>query len=161
MTPTYYDTCKKEGNEYERFVYDQLESILGWTMRHHDTYSDQKRGENSLGIEIKCDMKMATTGNIFVEVVERNLRNPTWVPSGIYRTDNSWLFLIGDYAQAFIFSKKLLQLHIESHNWQRKSNRETNTGQGVLIPVVECIELADRYLVFPKAETAADILKEL
>lgn len=157
---TYLADCLAVSEAYERFIYEQLENILGWTVRHHHGREAQKKGENSCGIEIKHDCRMAETGNVFIEIIECTERNPQWRDSGIYRQDNTWLYLVGDRSQAFIFGKKALQREHKSGRWENK-NSHVNSSKGFIIPVTSCIELAEKYLVFPKTETAEDLLKEL
>lgn len=85
------------------------------------------------GIEIKFDDKMDKTGNIYIETAEKsNPKNPRYVDSGIYRIDNSWLYLTGNYSSIFIFGKQHLKLMSEKGNFRTV---QTDTSKGFLVPI--------------------------
>ena len=72
-------------------------------------------GETIGGLEIKYDRRYRDTGNLYIEVAEKsNAANANYVPSGIYRSDNAWLYGIGNEAQFWIFSKAHLRRYYES-----------------------------------------------
>lgn len=101
------------------------------------TYASRRfqiqHGENMLGAEIKHDDKFRGTGNLYIETAEKSHPDrPDYVPSGIHRNDNSWLFVIGDEGTIYIFSTKYLR-------WleKRYQHRETPTSRGFLMPLSE------------------------
>lgn len=137
----YYKEKLEAGLQYQDFVADQLRKadpciILG-------AYSSRKwqndHGESASGIEIKHDMKLKETGNLYIEVAEKSsatLREYT--PSGIMRDDNTWLYLIGDYEQAFLFSKHQLKtVYANRNQWAARGIRErqTPTSIGFTYPI--------------------------
>ena len=70
-----------------------------------------QHGENALGLEVKFDQQMATTGNCYIETAEKtNAVNAAFVRSGIYANARAWLYGIGNTEEFFIFSVKRLQL---------------------------------------------------
>lgn len=73
-------------------------------------------GENLQGFEIKYDDWVSRSGRISIEVAEKTRNDPgrPWVPSGIMRTDNSWLYIQGNYDVLFIFAKRFLLNYYES-----------------------------------------------
>ena len=90
------------------------------------------------GIEIKYDMKFAETGNLYFEVAERTNPLFNFSPSGIKRKDNAWLYLIGNYERAFLFSKRqLISIHenMESYGYMGIAEKETATSKGFILPV--------------------------
>lgn len=90
-------------------------------------------GENMLGAEIKRDGKFRQTGNLYIETAEKaHPDNPRYVPAGIQREDNSWLYVIGDEQTLFIFSTKYLRLLAGRYRVV-----ETPTSIGFLLPVAE------------------------
>jgi len=111
------------------------------------SYSSKKYqiliGENKAGIEIKYDRKFRETGNFYIETAEKSAaNNKEFVASGIFRNDNTWLFIIGDYETIFIFSKE--QLKKIKNNYKQV---ETPTSKGFLIPVNEALKfLVIRYI---------------
>ena len=107
-----YKLMLEKGLQFQDFITDILIKELGISL---STYSSQKyqnlKGENKQGFEIKFDDKYKDTGNVYIEVAEKsNPLNENFISSGIYRNDNTWLYLIGDYKEIFIFSKKHLKL---------------------------------------------------
>lgn len=134
-----YAQCLEKGLQYQDFVTDVLISELGISL---STYNSKKyqytKGENKQGFEIKFDDKYKTTGNIYIEIAEKsNANNKEYVKSGIYRNDNTWLYLIGDYKNIFVFSKKHLQLMHEMNKYRKV---QTATSKGFLIPQKECFK---------------------
>jgi len=111
MTP-YYEHCNEKGLQYQDFVMDVLIKEIGISLSNYSSKKYQYNvGENKQGIEIKYDDKHKETGNIYIEVAEKtNKNNPNYVDSGIMRSDNTWLYLIGDYSTIYVFSKKQLCL---------------------------------------------------
>ena len=95
MTPN-YKNCLERGNAYQEFVADVLEKELSIMLDIYTTKHQQYNiGENKQGIEIKFDDLYKKTGNLYIEIEEKsNPQNPNFVPSGIFRNDNSWLYLI-------------------------------------------------------------------
>jgi hypothetical protein len=70
-----------------------------------------RMGENLQGFEIKMDRRCTETGRLSIEVAERSSKAvPFWTPSGIYRTDNTWLYLQGNYEVLFVFQVNFLRI---------------------------------------------------
>ena len=67
-----------------------------------------------------------------------NSNNINFVPSGIYRNDNTWLYVIGDYENIYIFSKKQLQ---NAHKNKKFREVEIPTSRGFIIPLDEALKL--------------------
>ena len=127
-----YKLMLEKGLQFQDFITDILIKELGISL---STYSSQKyqnlKGENKQGFEIKFDDKYKDTGNVYIEVAEKsNPLNENFISSGIYRNDNTWLYLIGDYKEIFIFSKKHLKLMYESKKYNEVI---ISTSKGMLI----------------------------
>lgn len=124
----YYRMQLKDGLEFQDYVADLLYKngiAIG-------AYSSKKyqieRGENRAGVEIKFDKKFRKTGNFWIEVAEKSKpENPSWIPSGIHRQDNTWLFVIGDRETIYILPKKTL-LRLEPGHSLRLNDRKTSRG---------------------------------
>jgi len=135
----YYQDKLNEGLEFQDLVTNALYQrgivVIGYASRRYQV----EEGENMLGAEIKRDGKFRETGNLYIETAEKsNPDNPAYAASGIYRQDNSWLFVIGDEKTIYIFSTKYLRL-LEKR-YQRK---QKPTSIGFLMPIEE----ADRYCI--------------
>lgn len=67
-------------------------------------------GENLQGFEIKYDERCTDTGRLSIEVAEKSRNDPAlqWTESGIFRNDNSWLYIQGNYEVLYVFAKNWL-----------------------------------------------------
>lgn len=151
----YYKEKLEAGLEYQDFIADQLRKadpciILG-------AYSSRRwqneHGESASGIEIKHDMKLKETGNLYIEVAEKsNASLREYTASGIMREDNTWLYLIGDFDQAFLFSKHQLKMvYADRNHWGARDIRErqTLTSIGFTYPVRSALQgMCLRHFVF-------------
>lgn len=68
-----------------------------------------RQGETAAGIEIKCDMKLQETGNVYIEYQERITKDGEWVDSGILKKDETRYFLIGTVEKFYILPRTKLQ----------------------------------------------------
>lgn len=113
--PSYPDakrpTTFEEGLLYQDFVVQQLAERLGLNVQVYSSLRYQlQRGESIQGIEIKLDILCTETGRLSIEIAEKARADmPTFVPSGIFRNDNTWLYIQGNYQRLYVFPKKLLQ----------------------------------------------------
>jgi len=135
----YYAKKLEEGLQFQDVVIKALYQrgivVVGYTSRRFQC----SEGENILGAEIKRDGKFRETGNLYIEVAEKSHpNNDRYVPSGIRREDNSWLFVIGDEGIIYIFSTKYLRML-----QPRYKSVEKPTSQGFLVPIGE----ADKYCI--------------
>lgn len=153
MTETYrerYEKQLEEGMEYQDFVADHLLQY-GIVLNAYASKKWQlKKGESASGIEIKHDMRFngedgkPPTGNLYIEVAEKsNPANYDYYPSGIFRKDNTWLYLIGDYEEAFLFAKnQLITIYADKANYKTRGIREviTATSIGFIYPVEQALK---------------------
>lgn len=140
-----YPDCKtknsyQKGLEFQDFVVDLLRDELGIVITNYQSQKFQfGTGENRQGIEIKLDQNILRTGNVSIETAEKSrASNLEYVKSGIYRNDNSWLYIQGNPDIVFIFSKNMLRL---LHKGQRYPVDTLPTIKHYLMP----IEDAKRY----------------
>ncbi len=125
----YYKEKLEQGLQYQDFIMDLLIKELGITLSNYTSKKWQYNiGENKQGIEIKFDDKYKTTNNIYIEIAEKSdPSNYAYVESGIYRKDNTWLYIIGDYSTVYIFSKKYL-VYLHKKNIFKEVNIPTSKG---------------------------------
>lgn len=134
----YYKQKLEQGLTYQDFVVEQLYNIGLPIISYSSKKYQHLIGENKCGFEIKYDDRMKISGNIYIEIAEKsNPANKEYYPSGIYRNDNTWLYIIGDYDIIFIFSKKHLRNIYENQQYKKFGGREVEipTSKGFLIPV--------------------------
>jgi len=155
----YYKTKFEQGLEYQDFVCDQLRIREGWFVGCYSSRKyQQEKGESVCGLEIKYDMRLSETGNVYIEVAEKSRPElPEYTASGVFRKDNTWLYLIGDYHQAFVFGKTLMR-NLYLNKDQKKAwgcvDRQTPTSKGFTIPIKSAIRgLALKHFIFDKEET--------
>lgn len=119
---TYREGCTDDADEFQDFVVD---TILAHLKIPICVYSSKKyqynKGESANGVEIKFDRKLAETGNLYIETAEKaQPRSGDYAPSGIFRSDNTWLWIQGNREVLFIVPKKILLLLYE-----KKTRRAT------------------------------------
>ena len=136
MTP-YYVEKLGQGLEYQDFVMEKLYEngipLISYSSKKYQVL----KGENKAGIEIKNDQKFRTTGNFYIETDEKsNCNNKEYYPSGVFREDNTWLYILGDYEEIYVFSKKQLQLSYGNKSYKRVT---TPTSKGFLLPLDKAI----------------------
>jgi hypothetical protein len=109
------ETTKKqqEGLEFESYIMDWFCTQKNINLSHYTLLKEQiNKGENRQGIEIKNDQRFQETGNLFISV-ERDY-GYTKYESGIYK-NQSWLYVIGNENEFYIFATKHLKQYYE-HN---------------------------------------------
>src|SRR4029434_608585 len=155
MTSSYlaYRQNKIEsGLLYQDFIVDLMLQILRFPVTVYSSRLYQTTvGEGPAGVEIKHDEKYGQTGNLWIEVAEKAVpRDGDYAPSGIFRDDNSWLYIIGDYDTVFVFAKVLLQAFARTGRYPIIENN-TRTSKGFLLPDQVARNSAARVLA-PQAE---------
>ncbi len=139
MTEEYKKKMDK-GLEYQDFVFERLYEIGMATIAYSSKKYQVTKGENKAGFEIKFDDRLKDTGNLYIEVAEKsNASNRDYVPSGIYRNDNTWLYLIGDYNKIYIFDKKRLRKIYEGEHYKKFN------GRPVQIPTSKGFTISAKY----------------
>jgi hypothetical protein len=119
-------------------------------MQYSSVVYQQAVGESCTGVEIKHDEKFATTGNLWIEIAEKaRPREGDYVPSGIYRTDNTWLYVIGDYSVVFAFTITSLRAFHRCGQFTVRENN-TRTSQGFLMREQDARKSA-AFVLEPKA----------
>lgn len=140
----YYQQKLESGLEFQDYV-TSLFFELGIAVIQYSSKRYQfERGENSGGIEIKHDERLAETGNLYIECAEKSHPgNARYVPSGIYRMDNSWLYAIGNYRVVYVFlTRHLRWIHARA----RYAEKQTETSKGFLLPQTAAKKYAARVL---------------
>lgn len=141
---TYYKEKLAEGQEYQDFVVDMMYQIGIPIVVFGSRRYQFERGESIAGIEIKHDGQYEKTGNLYIETAEKSdPGNPAHIASGIYRDDNSWLFVIGNRTRIFVFSITMLRIFdaMEQGEKPRFIHTGIATSRGFLLPG----EAAERY----------------
>lgn len=155
--PTYYAATRAAGQLYQDFVVEQFYKLGIPLVQYISTAYQYDVGENHGGVEIKLDDRLAETGNLWIEGEEKsNPNNTSFVPSGIFREDNSWLYAIGNYETIFIFQKNFLQMMYQHPRWPVFVSG-TKTSKGILLSPSDQDKYAGKILR-PKASPS--VLRE-
>ena len=132
MTEIYKQNLKA-GLEFQDYVVERLYDAGLPIISYSSKKYQYMIGENKCGFEIKYDRLFRKTGNIYIEIAEKSDKNnKNYINSGIYRDDNTWLYIIGDYNTIYILSKKILKL---IHTKNKYKEVITPTSKGFLIPI--------------------------
>lgn len=116
-----------EGEEYQDFIQHELcKRGMSFCMNTSRKYQ-MKEGESLGGLEIKYDRLMYKTGNVFIETEAESKDKTHFIKGGIYKEDNAWLYLIGDYTRAYIFCKNQLR-----KMWE--TQKQSYIDSGYIIP---------------------------
>jgi len=134
----YYNKSMNEGEEYQEFVADALCEKFNIKIEFYKTKHEQYNiGESKQGFEIKYDKKLKETNNLWIEIAEKtNPKNKDYIPSGIYREDNSYFYCIGDYNIIFVFTKEKLKKILNENKYKIMENN-TKTSKGFLLNIFD------------------------
>ena len=148
----YRENKIQSGELYQDFVVDACWNLLGLAVVQYTSKLYQHQvGESKTGVEIKHDEKYKDTGNLWIECAEKAVpRSGPYSESGVNRSDNTWLYVIGDYDTIFLFAKTLLRALGKSDRYPIRENN-TKTSQGYLLPGVDAKKYAAQIL-FPNAQ---------
>lgn len=145
------------GQEFQDFIIENLSKSCGLTVSIYQSKKYQfEVGESLQGVEIKYDARSTgdstyvdckSSGNVAIEVAEKsNVSKASFTPSGIFRRDNSWLYIVGNYHQAWIFGKRTLIRAHESNKF--RCINTLPTLQTMLIPIKYADLICEKKLIF-------------
>lgn len=149
----YRKKMRAKSEPYEDFVFDALQRRLGITVvRYLSKEWQYNQGECSGGIEVKFDDQRKNTNNLYIEKMEKAVPDPNrpYVWSGIYRSDNSWLYAIGDYDVLYIFSIGWLRW-VDKHGDVVHVTK--STSKGFLLPEIKGRKWACKILNFKEGRS--------
>lgn len=137
---TAYNTLLEMGQVFEDLAVWALQEHRGLvTVPYRSKLFQFNEGESTGGVEFKFDAKSMQTPNLYIEKQEkRHAAQTEWYDSGIWREDNTWLFVIGNLKKIWVFSKNMLKGLDGS---EKVRPVETATSKGYLLPQEE----ADKY----------------
>ncbi len=142
----------ENGTEFQDFVCTEL-AKEGIVLQNLASKRYQLAvGENIQGFEIKLDRRFLETGRLSIETAEKSrASNAGWTQSGIYRNDNTWLYIQGNYLRLYIFAKKLL---VGLHGTGRYGEHEEyGTVRAFFLPLAEAEKYCARRLDFVATRT--------
>lgn len=99
----------RAGEEYQDFIQHELAKRGIMFCCNTSRKYQWNEGESMGGLEIKYDRKLKDTGNVFIECLAESKDKTRMIDGGIFKKDNAWLYLIGNYEKAYVMSKQQLQ----------------------------------------------------
>lgn len=107
------------GAQFLDFVMIQLRDYGLYLQPMTSRKNQYEIGESLNGWEVKLDNRFTDTGRLSIEIAEKTRAdNPVWIPSGIYRSDNTYLYIQGNYEYFYLFPKKYLVFLHETKRYQ-------------------------------------------
>lgn len=132
----YIDKLNK-AHEFEIYVEDSFKR-LGIDIGLFKTKEGQYTGETEVGLEIKYDMQLADTGNIYIEYQEKaSPEDKEYYNSGILKQDNTKYWLIGNKQEHYFIAKSELLKYYKN----KTRDVKTETSKGFLIPRKEAKQI--------------------
>jgi len=130
-----YQKLLKESEEFVKYWMGIIQRKMCLRLTPVDSENLQKAVlcDTQEGFEFKYDRKVKETGNFWIEIGEK--RDPSqkeYVPSGILRKDNAWMYCIGNYDELFFFPKQALIRMYTSRSVEIIENHE-KTSRGFLL----------------------------
>lgn len=146
--PSYPDCIDKRsfqsGLEFQDFVCTLLMRDAIVLQNTGSKLYQIKVGENLQGFEIKLDRRFQETGRLSIEIAEKSRAEMSdWTPSGIYRDDNTWLYIQGNYQRVYVFPKKFL---VSLHLTNRYEIDSTATVQKFYLPLSDAEKYAAKVI---------------
>lgn len=107
-----FNYCKDIGDRYQDIVCEQLFKMGICLNMFSSRKYQMEKGENLVGIEIKRDSKIVETHRLYVEIEALNRKGDAMIEGGITKKDKSWLYVIGNEQECWLFAKsQLLMLY--------------------------------------------------
>jgi len=125
------------GLEYQDFVVEKF-NLWGLYIQLYTSKRYQlDRGESVQRIEIKLDNRCTETGRLSIEVAERTALDRPWVWSGIYRSDNTCMYIQGNWEVIYLFDRRVLVQYHKQHELGQcqESPRENPTVRKFYLPL--------------------------
>ncbi len=130
----------ESGSEFEDFCMEALRSIGVFVQVYKSRRYQFERGESAQGVEIKLDRLCTQTQRLSVEIAEKTSASQRqWTSSGIFRKDNTWLYVQGNYDVIYVFAKTTLQ---RLHESRRFAEHETATVRAFYLPLADAEKYA-------------------
>ena len=133
-----------DGMEFQDFVVEQFNKWGLHIQLHASKRFQFERGESVQRIEIKLDNRCTETGRLSIEVGERTKVTSSWVASGIYRPDQTCMYIQGNYSLLYLFDRKVLQRYHQQKCEGRfeESPKETPTVRKFYLPFAVADQVA-------------------
>lgn len=131
----------QDGLEYQDFVMEVLAREGLYVQYYVSRKSQYTIGESRQGVEVKLDRR-CTEGRLSIEIAAKtDARLSDWTLGGIYRADNTWLYVQGNYQLIFVFAKTTLHL---LHATKRYQEHTLPTVRKFYLPLDDARKYAAR-----------------
>jgi len=163
-----------EGSKFERLFAKEFQqrSNKHTVLTPCITKNDQINfGDFKELIECKYDMRMANTGNLFIECYEKQPGAIGYVKSGILAKSKAEYYVQGNFSCIYVFLKVILQEYVSkfpmpeefknTERWRFGKTEENNTAYGFILPIKEAEELAPIIWEIDTTQQLLDVTKRL
>lgn len=140
---THSDTLEL-GAQFLDFVMETLQR-RGVVLQPYTSKKKQyNTGESLQGWEVKLDNRFTETGRLSIETAEKSSRSvDLWTPSGIYRRDNTWIYIQGNFQMFYWFPKKfLVMLHMSK---KYKEDEFNGTVKKFYLPIIDANKYGEQF----------------
>ena len=136
----------KEGKDYEAIVMGWLNKTFALSMKENDNKTGVDLVSDNLAIEVKYDRQFRTTWNLFIEYL------CSWKPSGIFKDDDTKLFIYGDLTSAYIFDIEILReftnASLSSKEYRLVKGWDWWRVSWLLLPIDKAISISEGEIFF-------------
>lgn len=134
----------KKGITFESYISDWFQKEKGISLSTYHAENEQRKGENRQGIEIKNDQCFNNTGNLFISV--KRIYGTLDLNWGVFKEDNTWLYVIGDESKHWVFLRKTLQRYYKVKKPELKqASIKGGLELGFLLTLEDADKLGDYY----------------
>jgi hypothetical protein len=135
----------KKGISFESYIADWFQKEKGISLSTYHAHNEQRKGENRQGVEIKNDQLFKDTGNLFISV--KRQYGSLMINWGVFKEDNTWLYVIGDKSKHWIFLRKNLQRYfvVKQPILKKVAIEKNGYEYGFLLPCDIADNMADYY----------------
>lgn len=117
-----HDDTLQMGAEFLDLVMETLQKRCVVLQAYTSKKNQFNVGESLQGWEVKLDNRFIETGRLSIEIAEKSNKSvQNWTDSGIYRRDNTWIYIQGNEQRFYWFTKSML---IMLHDWKIGGKRK-------------------------------------
>lgn len=132
----YYQKCLFRGELFQDFAVDALHRLLNLGIYVYESKKFQiSKGESVQGFEFKYDSYFHTSKRLWIELQERKYTWNPYVPGGILKENNTWMYCIGDEAIFYVIPVRHLRDYRDKYKPEDREN-DRRTSIGYFLPIL-------------------------
>ncbi len=128
-----------DGAQFEDFAKRALRPYGIVTEAFGSAHYQLEIGESAEGVEFKLDKGCTKYGHLSIEVEEKTRADQLyWTKSGIWRNDNTWLYVQGNHSVIYVFARTFLRA------WEERRKPAVGTRTPTIRSWFLDLKVADR-----------------